>query len=332
MFTSDDLRNLNNLTLEEAKRFGTLQFLSVDEIVEDPDNRPVFGAYKTDGLAESIRENGFQGVILVYPFDGAFRLQSGHRSLEAAKKAGMMSVPAIVSDPPKDDIERRRNLIIPNTHERDKTPMCMARMVQYHFDTLTMEKEQKKARGEKVCDNITEKVAKDLEISTAMVTKYRALNKLIPELQVLADERRVSWSELSTASQLSENVQKVLARRITGQSKLGGYGRITRQWLATEIEECRHMRLDADMPAYQFDRNDLSFYSDELKEKLCNTDRKKKRGRKKYQAAAVKKSAEYLRKAFADDAAYREKDRKLIYENLVLMKRMIDKEIELYKD
>ena len=65
------------------------RIMSVDMIDEDRDNREIYGEYETDGLAESIEENGYQGSpIIVYPEKERYTIQSGHRTLEAAKKAG----------------------------------------------------------------------------------------------------------------------------------------------------------------------------------------------------------------------------------------------------
>ena len=110
--------------------------MSVDMIDEDRDNKEIYGEYETDGLAESIEENGYQGSpIIVYPEKGRYTVQSGHRTLEAAKKAGRTYVPVLVTDAPQNDIERRKKLILSNLHGRRYTPLRMARQAQYLFDT-----------------------------------------------------------------------------------------------------------------------------------------------------------------------------------------------------
>ena len=96
--------------------------MSVDMIDEDRDNKEIYGEYETDGLAESIEENGYQGSpIIVYPEKGRYTVQSGHRTLEAAKKAGRTYVPVLVTDAPQNDIERRKKLILSNLHGKTKS-------------------------------------------------------------------------------------------------------------------------------------------------------------------------------------------------------------------
>ena len=116
------------------------RIMSVDMIDEDRDNREIYGEYETDGLAESIEENGYQGSpIIVYPEKERYTIQSGHRTLEAAKKAGRTHVPVLVIEAPRNEIERRKRLILSNLHGRRYTPMRMARQAQYLFDTYKME-------------------------------------------------------------------------------------------------------------------------------------------------------------------------------------------------
>lgn len=319
-------KNAETLSIKDAEKLGVLQHIPISDIIEDPDNRPLFGEYMTDGLSSSISENGFQGAVLVYGLgDGRFMLQSGHRSVEASKRAGLTKVPAIITDAPRSEVERRKRLIIPNTHERDKNPMVMARMVQYHFETLSLEQEDLNNAGKNVKWNITEKVAKDLEISPSLVTKYRSLLKLTPKLQSLAEKRLVSWSELSCAATLPEELQEVVYRRILGESKVNGFDKITRLWIKREIEECKHIRLSS--ASYRYDPNDMSLYSEGLKSRLMAGRPDKKEvsaGRKRNSLLSIKKSEEYLERAFSERASYKDEDKALIVSRLKSLKNSID--------
>ena len=290
MFSLDVLKRAENLTDEEAKKYGKVELIPVDKILEDPDNRMIYGDYESDGLSESITKNGFHGVVLLYPVSDGYCLQSGHRTLEAAKKAGLLQIPALIGEKPESEVERRKNLLIPNLHHRDNTPMRMARMIQYHFDTLRMEQEEQGEKGW----NLTEMVAKDMEISTAMVTKYRALLKLIPELQNLADNRSVSWSSLSAVSTTEPAIQKIIYQRIIGKAKVSGYDAITRAWLDNEIRECRHIRIPEKKAA---------FTRDTLYPSVEQETHTSKAGRKISRKTALKHALSYLEKAIAAPAS-----------------------------
>ena len=59
---------------------------------------------KMDELVESIKANGVLTPVLVRPDDeGTYEMISGHRRLHAAKRAGLLRIPAIVKEMTNDD-------------------------------------------------------------------------------------------------------------------------------------------------------------------------------------------------------------------------------------
>ena len=59
---------------------------------------------KMDELVESIKANGILTPVLVRPDDeGTYEMISGHRRLHAAKRAGLLRIPAIVKEMTNDD-------------------------------------------------------------------------------------------------------------------------------------------------------------------------------------------------------------------------------------
>ena len=302
--------------------------MSVDMIDEDRDNKAIYGEYETDGLAESIEENGYQGSpIIVYPEKGRYIVQSGHRTLEAAKKAGRTYVPVLVTDAPQNEIERRKKLILSNLHGRRYTPMRMARQAQYLFETYKMEQKLNRAEGREQEGKLLDKVASDLEISTSQVTKYRQLLQLNRRLQQMADSGMVSWSALAKASQLTAAQQNALASKITGRIKLGGPESITRSWLENEINECRYYILDDDEQMYEYDPNDMTFLSEELAEKLCGVEAGKRK-RRSNSAVTVRRCLEMMEKGLAPDAILKEGDKESVREGLLRMRDIIDERLK----
>ena len=300
--------------------------MSVDMIDEDRDNREIYGEYETDGLAESIEENGYQGSpIIVYPEKERYTIQSGHRTLEAAKKAGRTYVPVLVIEAPRNEIERRKRLILSNLHGRRYTPMRMARQAQYLFDTYKMEQKLNRAEGREQEGKLLEKVASDLEISTSQVTKYRQLLQLNGRLQQMADSGMVSWSALAKASQLTAAQQDALMSKITGRIKLGGPESVTRSWLENEISECRYYMLDDD-EKYEYDPCDMTFLSEELAEKLDGA-AEGKRKRRSNSAVTVRRCLEMMEKGLAPDAILKEDDKESVREGLLKMRAIIDERL-----
>lgn len=303
------------------------QIMSVEVINEDRDNRAIYGEYETDGLAESIEENGYQGApIIVYPENGEYTVQSGHRTLEAAKRAGRTYVPVLVVEAPANEIERRKRLILSNLHGRKYTPLRMARQAQYLFDTYKMEQKMNRAEGREQEGKLLEKVASDLEISTSQVTKYRQLLQLNRKLRKMADSGNVSWSALAKASQLTAAQQDALASKISGRIKLAGTEGVTRSWLENEINECRYYMLNYDEDTYEYDPYDMALLSEELKEKLSDPD-SGKRKRRSNSAVTVRKCLEMMEKGLAPDAILKEDDKEKVRAGLIRMRAIIDERL-----
>lgn len=216
--------------------------IPIEDLIEDPDNHKIYGNYDTDGLADSIKENGFKGVIFAYPskeFYGKYQIESGHRSLEAAKKAGLSKVPVMITDRPKDNIERRKRLVLANLHNRVYTPIMMAEQAGYLYETYRMESDRLRTEGKKLPEEINTLIAKDLEVSRALVLKYRQLLMVCQELKDMADSGEYGWSAIAEAATLPESEQKRLAELIKNKSEKDGISSCTRKWIEEEIKKLR---------------------------------------------------------------------------------------------
>lgn len=316
----------DNLSLEDAKEFGTYTILNITQLVEDPLNREYYGDYETDLLANAMKSYGFKGIIYAYPYEGKYRIESGHRTLDAAKKVPMTRVPVIVTEPPKTESERIRRLIYANLHRRKETPIIIANEAQALYESYDSDKQQALANGEPWGIELLALVANDLEISISQVTKYRQLLRLIPELQQLTDQGNYSWSALAAASQLDADTQKMLYFKIINTQKIKGDSYITRQWIEEQIKEFKKYKLNGNS-SYQFDPNDLSLYSPELREELLSgkeIEPAKKRTRRVDSALWVKKSETALHTAFNNDAFLKDKKKPDVIQSLKEMRELID--------
>ena len=89
-------------------------------------------------LVESVRAHGVLQPILLRPFDGCgFKIVAGHRRFEAAKRAGFLSIPAVVRE--LTDEEALELQVIENLQRSDLHPLEEAEgyrqlMATQHYD------------------------------------------------------------------------------------------------------------------------------------------------------------------------------------------------------
>jgi ParB family chromosome partitioning protein len=103
---------------------GGVTFVPVDHISPNP--RQPRGNMDADGLGEltaSIREHGVLQPLIVTPIEtsGQYTLIAGKRRLEAAKKAGLSSVPVIIRQ--ATDQQRLELALIENIQRADLSPL-----------------------------------------------------------------------------------------------------------------------------------------------------------------------------------------------------------------
>lgn len=304
-----------------------VHLIAIKNLIPDPDNREIYGDYKTDGLAESIRTNGFKGIVFAYPIESdpkKYQIESGHRSAEAAEKAGLREVPVIITDPPKTDAERRRRLILGNLHGRVYTPIKMASQVGYLYETYQMESEELKLKGQSLPKEINEMIADDLEVSRALVLKYRQFLSLSPDLKQLGDSGDYSWSALAQASSLTARQQEQLKDRILAHTKMMGKDACTRKWIENEIKEFRYVKTEP--TKYNFDpRNILAGLGMGQEQPTMEKSVPVKRRKNGYKE--IQKSCEFLETAFAPTSFIKDKQKKEVINQLIYMKKLIDKKI-----
>ncbi len=321
--------------------------LSMEQIEEDPLNNEAFSLQEIENLAEDIREDGFFGEIAVYPLGRSaqgiqrYRIESGHRRFRAAKMAGLREIPALITEAPQNMIERRLRLTQWNLHGRNPTPMDVAKLVGFTYDTFAMMKRQGFITG-----SLLERTARELDISTSNVSKYKMLLALEPSLQRLVEEGKCSWAVLAQASQLPADNQNMLYRNIVSELKLG---QVTGVWLSRRIEEFRHIRLKKE-EKYIYRREDFAdvFASDGKEaiqkqeepqtlsvnrhsaQDLLRSGKGGTRYRRRDGMKAVRHANELLHIALKSDALVKDTEREEWYDTLRHMQHMIEEELEFY--
>lgn len=111
--------NLKVVSDEPVQTDENLRFahLPISELRASEDNRKVGDV---SDLVASIKEIGVIQPITVTPIEGGYQIVFGHRRVEAAKKAGLREIPAIVRE--VSERERLEQSLIENLQREDLTP------------------------------------------------------------------------------------------------------------------------------------------------------------------------------------------------------------------
>ena len=244
--------NLSEMTEDELKK---VKYLSVDQLIEDPENIIIYGSdYKVDDMAEDMKRYGFQGVILAYPDNGKYMIEGGHRRVEAFKLSGRAEkgekIPVYITAPPQASFQRTLRLIRSNQHARGTNPIQKSNeaeaLIKAHGEEYSQLMFYKKIKDFSQKDIIA-LTASDLEVSVASVYKLRqfySISDSLKHLAVLTDAERglglqeVSWTELAGASTLSPTQQEVLAEQITKERLRTNA--VSGSWVSDQIKKLKN--------------------------------------------------------------------------------------------
>lgn len=122
---------------------------------------------------------------------------------------------------------------------------------------------------------ILERISKEMNISIAHISKMRALLKLNPKMQSLAESGNYSWAILSQASQLNDFQQNMLYRKITMQGSI--QSAVSGNWIKDEIDKAKCIKKDYVYSVYREDKPDYP----EAKKKLNSVIKTDIKGSKK---------------------------------------------------
>jgi len=115
--------------------------VAVSEIVPNPDQpRRHFDEEALASLAESIRRHGLLQPLVVRHIAGRFELIAGERRLQAAKRAGLESVPVVVREARPE--ERLELALIENLQRENLTPLEEAEAYRHLMDVYALTQEE----------------------------------------------------------------------------------------------------------------------------------------------------------------------------------------------
>ena len=187
----------------------TTQLLSIEQL------RPfqghpfkVIDNEEMDQLVESITAQGVLTPLVVRPLEtGGYEVISGHRRLHACKKAGVDSVPAVITDMDRETAAIA--LVDSNLHREHILPSEKAFAYKLKMDALKQQGLRTDLTSSQVAtklDSATE-VGKQQGDSRDTVFRYIRLTHLIPEILQMVDDRKIALTPAVDISYLTQKEQ-----------------------------------------------------------------------------------------------------------------------------
>lgn len=201
MNTNKTKETIKELSISELRPFKEHPYRVVDD-------------EEMDRLVESIEEHGVMTPINVRPIEGGYEVISGHRRIHAAKRAGLMTIPAIEMDMTRD--QAAVALVDSNLHREKLLPSEKAFAYKLKLEALSRQGKRTDLTSSQVETKLRsdEIIAKDSEESRAQIQRYIRLTNLIPPLLRMVDEERIAFTPAVELSYLSQEEQEMLFTEI----------------------------------------------------------------------------------------------------------------------
>lgn len=195
---------------EEQGKNNITKIVPISDIVDNELNLQFFRQQTEEEFQElknSIQELGLLEPITVkymgYNVGQKYKVISGHHRKKAMLELGHTEIPVYILDIENEDDEEL-SIIHANTKTRKMTPLDYAKVIEIEKNIL---KRKNKELG--IQTDINEIIANNLDISKSMVNKYNSLNKLIPELQEMIDNNKLTMRKGSELAILPPATQEL---------------------------------------------------------------------------------------------------------------------------
>ena len=160
-----------------------------------------------DQLVWSVLTQGLLTPLVVRPLpNGEYEVVSGHRRLHACKKAGIETVPALITDMDRDAAAIA--LVDSNLHREKILPSEKAFAYKLKRDALSHQGKTSHQVGEKL--PTTAIIGKDGGDSMNQVLRYIRLTNLTPGILDMVDEGRIALTPAVELSYLTDAEQEDL--------------------------------------------------------------------------------------------------------------------------
>lgn len=255
---------------------NNLKTVSLSEIIENEKN-VLFRELterEMEELKSSIQEVGLLEPLVVVQEGEQYKLISGHQRKKALEELGMDKVAVNIVNLQDEDEELA--LIHANIKQRKLNDMELARVIKAEKEII----QQKIKKGTlKNQGRAIEQVANNLEISKDKAKRLDRLNLLIPELQLLVEQGKITTGKAQEVglldvetqkilySSLKENIEKFSLEEI---KKIKQQDETKRLDLLKKLDEVRNER-DEQMNNFQLQEHENRI----LKEKINELEKKK---------------------------------------------------------
>ena len=181
-----------HLAVDKLRPFGGHPFKVVDN-------------EEMDQLVWSILTQGLLTPLVVRPLDnGEYEVISGHRRLHACKKAGIETVPALITDMDRDSAAIA--LVDSNLHREKILPSEKAFAYKMKMEALSRQGKRTDLTSDQVGPKLTAATLSDND-SASQVKRYIRLTNLIPEILQMVDEGKIALTPAVELSYLTETEQ-----------------------------------------------------------------------------------------------------------------------------
>lgn len=242
----ENMKEETNIVVDdgyEEKSDANEQVVLIEESkLEDYPNQPfkLYNEDKKKEMIESIKINGIMQPLIVRPIKNEkYQILAGHNRRICAKEIGVNKLPCIIKENLTED-EAKIYLIDTNLCTRDNiSTMERARAYRIKYDTYKRKNIESSIMEEIERDNIglRGKFVKQEKSSNGSIQRYLRLTQLIPKLQDLVDNNKLSINVGEKVSFLPNEEQKILAE-ILEKRKIKLSESIVKR-IRKAVEECR---------------------------------------------------------------------------------------------
>lgn len=177
----------------------------------------MYGEEEMEQMVESVREMGILTPVLLRPWkDGRYQTLAGHNRIEAAKKSGLTTVPAVIRECNNEDAAIA--VVDTNLQQRQHLlPSERARAYKVKMDAVGRKQGQRSDLMGKERQDTAQEIADLSNESKRNVFRYLRLNSLIPPLLQRVDEKAISVEAGGNLSLLRPEEQERLEQILTDE-------------------------------------------------------------------------------------------------------------------
>lgn len=208
---------------EQANEENNAQVVMIEETkLEDYPDQPfkLYDEDKKTEMMESIRINGIMQPLIVRKIENdKYQILAGHNRRNCGREIGLKEFPCIIKENLTDD-EARIYLIDTNLCTRESiSPIERAKAYRIKYDTYKKRNIKTTLIEEIKKDNVglREKIIKEEKSSNGNIQRYLRLTYLIPKLQNMIDQGKMSINIGEKVSFLPNKEQQILEELLSNE-------------------------------------------------------------------------------------------------------------------